>query len=544
MQAINKVASGAALFIATGLAPPGFAQTATPLDDQRLDQLPQEDVRKDPLESDATTSDPVSIRAAADQGSTIRHIQFVGTEVPLIVARAAEDFVGQAASIENLRALTAAMSQAYGKSDIALFTVVIPDQDFSDGTVKIAVAEGYIESVVLTGEVEGRDLDLVRSYAEKLRQEQPLTRPKLERYLSLIRDLPGIDVKPKMQVGSRRGAVRLILELDYLRPTVSVSYNNRSTQLIEAGQVEANAKAYNLFRDGDQTQITGASSTNFKDLLYVSLSHSTPITSEGTRVRASVGHLETQPSGTLVKGTADTASLLITHPVIRSYRTNLNAAFGLDAVDSDSSAFGSVVATEKVRALRAALTGSKKSPERLISGRLTVSQGLNIFNATAAASQSDLKFRKANGLVALSQQVITDVIARVRLSGQWTEDPVPVTERFTVGGETLGRAFENGLISSDRGLGSSLELAFRPLSGDFGPSEIYGFVDYATGDVLARGRFTGASFDMASAGGGVRIGYSDKGMIGLEAARVIDKPYSSYSKKWRISVNWKLSLRP
>ena len=54
---------------------------------------------------------------------------------PMDVAKAAERYIGRPASTENLKRLAAAMTRAYNRSSVALFTLVIPEQDFADGVV-------------------------------------------------------------------------------------------------------------------------------------------------------------------------------------------------------------------------------------------------------------------------------------------------------------------------------------------------------------------------------------------------------------------------
>src|SRR3546814_17175573 len=83
----------------------------------------------------------------------------------------------------------------YGKGDVSLYTIVVPQQNLSDGVLTLRVVEGYIDDVVITGDVKGRGLDLVRRYAARLAAEKPLRRPTLERYLSLIRDIPGLETE-------------------------------------------------------------------------------------------------------------------------------------------------------------------------------------------------------------------------------------------------------------------------------------------------------------------------------------------------------------
>jgi len=520
------------------------AQTGTPLDEGRVDRS-QPVAEPEPGEAVRPSEESLaSVESRGEGGVPIRTIRFVGTDVPLVVGEAAERFVGLPPTRENLRALTAALSAAYRGSDVALFTIVVPDQDLSTGELKVLVAEGYIQEVVLQGEAEGSAAELVRAYAAKLTAERVTSRRKLERYLSLIRDIPGLKVQSRLETGTGRGAVRLVLTLDQAKPRLLFSYDNRSTRLIEDGQLEAKARGYSLIRPGDQTEVTGASSINFNDLLYFGFSHSTPIGTEGARLGLSVGHLETSPSDTPLSGNAETFGITGTYPLIRSYRRNLTATLALDGVNSDNTAFGSIIASEKTRAARAALGYSQVDRKTAINAGLTVSHGLDILGASIQNVSGAVSFFKLNGQAGITQTVGKAAFLRVKARGQWSDDPLPAVERFSVGGAEYGRAFERGLISADRGIAGTAELALRPLrTGAFKASEIYSFVDYAYGGLLARPSFAAQNFDLASAGGGIRLGWRENAMIGLEAARTIDKPYPAYGSEWRFSVNWRLALR-
>src|SRR3546814_10226327 len=60
------------------------------------------------------------------------------------------------------------MTRAYNRSSVALFTLVIPEQDLSGGIVTVASAEGYVGSVTLSGERESGPAPLVA----KMRSEE------------------------------------------------------------------------------------------------------------------------------------------------------------------------------------------------------------------------------------------------------------------------------------------------------------------------------------------------------------------------------------
>lgn len=520
------------------------AQTSTPIDRDRVDRAPPPATEL-PKDRTAAPAAAVSVDAGSDVAPPIRNILFEGADVPLVVAKAAEAFVGQPASKANLKALADAMSRAYGLSPIPLFTIAIPDQDLSSGDVRVLVAEGHIEVVVLTGEIKGRKLKLVQRYADRLTRERPTSRRTLERYLSLIQDIPGLKVKSQLQMGEGPGGVRLILDLDYQRPTLSFAFDNRTTRLVDDGQFQATARGYGLLREADETQLNATASVDLNDLLFVGLSHSTPIGHEGTRLALNAGLLRTRPDGSDQSGEAHSAGVTLSHSLIRSYRRNLTFSLALDGLNSKNAAFGSLISTERSRAVRLAAAYAQTGKRRSVSAGLTVSRGIDIFGADVPATIGDATFVKVNGRGALDQAIGKRGVARIRASGQWTRDPLPAVERFAVGGASFGRAFEVGLINADRGMAGLAELAWRPIpSGKLSTSELYGFADYAAVRLLARPGFDGQDFDLASVGAGVRLAWSDKAMIEIEYAHVLDEPFPGYDEEWRLSIGWRLNIRP
>lgn len=545
-SAAARVSTSGAFVAAAALLLPAVAhgQTATPIDRNRVDrqQPPAPAPAPAPLPGAATR---VEAGAQEENAPPIKGIAFDGTEVPAVVGEAARVFVGRLANRATLQALAGALSAAYARSNVALFTIVIPDQDLSAGVVHVRVAEGYIETVVLTGEVEGRQLSLVRGYADRLTRGRPTRRATLERYISLIRDIPGLSVRSRLEMGQGPGGVRLILALDYRRPTISVGFDNRTTRLIRDGQFQVQARGYDILRDGDSTEITGVASVNLRDQIYAGIVHSEPLGTDGTRLAANAGFLVTRPRGSAVTGEARVAGLTLSHPLIRSYRRNLLLSLALDGTDSRNAAFGSLIASEDSRALRAAAAFSDSRPRRVVSAALTATRGLDFIGADVPAASGDASFTKVNARASFDQAIGGRTALRLRASGQWTDDPLPAVERFSVGGVDFGRAFETGLINADRGYATLGELAWRPLGrGAFARTELYGFGDWSAVRLLPRDGLAGQDFDLASAGGGVRLAWTDRATIELEYARTVDRPYPGYPSDWRISIGWRVSLRP
>ncbi len=531
--------------ISLGLcAAPAHAQLPTPLilDQNRVDRIqPAAPPARPRVETRIAPQIDVADDAAA---VSIRGIRFEGTKVPLAVARAAERFVGQPARRATLAALAKAMSDAYTTADVALYTVRVPQQDFAGGIVRIGVSEGYIEGVAITGDVDGRKLTLIKAYADRLSREKPLTRTALERYLSLIRDLPGLTLDAQLLRGITPGGVKLVLGLKQRGHEFTFGVDNRTTQSLGDAQGQATLKFYGTLREGDETDFVTASSTDLRRYRYASLAHSSPLGANGARLGATFGYLATRPNNSPLRGEAKLASLTLSAPLIRSYKRNLTLSASLDGVDSDNAAFGSLIAQEHTRAARVAAAFSDVGTNRVIGAAATLSQGLDIIDARVVQPFAETGFRKLNVRASYDRTLSKAIVARLRASGQATSDRLPAVERFAVGGAEFGRAFDAAVLSADRGVAGSGELAWRPnVSKALAASELYSFVDGAKVHFVRRGPVPGASYDLASAGAGVRLAYRERASLEVEGARSIDRPYPGYDDDWRVSVAWRLSLK-
>ena len=100
-----------------------------------------------------------------------------------------------------------------GETDVdhyALYTLLIPDQTFAGGVVHIVAIEGSIEKVRV--DIAGRPSSRVEAYAAKLEGERPLTRTRLERQISLMRDLPGFLQRGGAAHGEHAGSAQCVDE--------------------------------------------------------------------------------------------------------------------------------------------------------------------------------------------------------------------------------------------------------------------------------------------------------------------------------------------
>lgn len=507
------------------------------IDRDRIDRPPPVATPARPRPDPRATVAVAPPRAAV----AITGIKFIGAQAPAPVARAAERFLGKPTTKENLQELAAALSAAYGKSTVALYTVAIPEQDFAGGLVLVSLTEGKLTKVAVAGKGRYRQL---RGRLAPLLAEDPLSRATFERQFSLVRAIPGLTIDPVFDDPQHDGALKLVVKPKQKHHKFTAGFSNRGIDLLGSGQFDAGAEFYGAAVDGDQLSFSASAARDFKQYRYVAGSYAAPIGYAGLTASLSGGYFETRPRNVPITGRAKVAGGALSYPWLRSFHRTGDISLGIDGIDSDNAVLGNIVATERTRAVRLAASFADTREKRAIAVSGSVSKGLDVAGARVTAPFADATFLKVAATASAAQAIGKRAFIRLTATGQYSRDRLPAAERYTLGGADIGRAFDTAILTGDRGAGGVAELAYRPVKGDrFGTSEVYTFVDGGVLAVLPRG--VGAvrtDYSLASAGLGFRARYRDKIELGLEGARSIKQPLPGRDDDWRVSVAWKLSL--
>jgi len=469
----------------------------------------------------------------------IRTIVFQGVQAPARVAEAASAFIGRPASKATLVELAGALSKAYETTDVALYTVAIPDQNFADGVVVVDLVEGWVDAVAVNAP-QGSSFPLLQARANKLVGQKPLSRALFERQMSVIQSIPGLTTEASLDNPEGDDSVRLTFTPKQKRAEEAFGINNRGPHLLGDLIIQGGVDFYRLATDGDRLSFSGYATPDFKHYKAIDGSYAIPIGTSGLTLTASGAWIGTKARHIDVRGHAALAGLALTYPILRRAQSAADISVGIDGVNSHNALFGNVFATERSRAVRLAGAFVNATPTRNIQLSATLSHGLGIFGAQAGDTGAETDFTKLNASALVEQQLVPRVLGRLFGSAQLSGDRLPAAELMSVGG-TIGRAFDTGILTGDRGVGGFAELAYRPIaSGNFAQSEIYAFADAAHLKLNARLGFPSQSFGLASAGAGFRVKYKDRMQFGLEGAKVLNRPYPDYHHHFRLSAYYSI----
>ena len=486
-----------------------------------------------------TVEDPPATERRED-GRPITGIAFIGTDAPGPVAEAAKAFVGRPNTRRTLAELVGALTRAYESSPVALYTVAIPEQDFAGGVVKVSLTEAAVEKVEV-GDAER--FPRLAGLASRLTAEKPLSRATYERQLSLMRAIPGVKYSLTTDNPDLDDDVTMSFQPARRKVEAAFGVSNRGPDplgdIVGDGRIDFNA----LMVDGDRLRFSGAMTPDPRRYRQLGVGYDVPIGLSGLALSSNFALVRTRAKGVDLEGKARVAQLALTYPVIRSFHKALDVGVMVDGVNSSNALFGNVISSDRVRTLRALAGYSSAFAKDKLQANLILSRGLDIFGARVNPLLSDQQFVKASAGVNYERELSARLVARASALGQYSRDRLPASELFTIGGATVGRAFDTALLSGDRGYGIAGELAVRPLrAGAFAKSELYAYADRGAVAIEARAAFPTQHYDLASAGIGARAKWKDKAELGVELGRVVDKPYPAYDQKWRVSLLYRLTI--
>jgi hemolysin activation/secretion protein len=541
MAAVKSRASLAAILLALAAAPAGaWGQPSGSMiiDQNRADrQPPTAPPRKAPRPAGTVSpAAPIDIKPF-----TLTGVRLDGASIPAALANQAfRPFIGQRMDAAALGRLTQAASNAYAHSDIALYTIVLPNQTFEGGVVRLRAIEGYIAHVTVkdAGGGAGKDVGLARRYLTPVLNERPLRTSTAQRSILLIRDIPGVTADVQFLKGGASGAVDLMVALKRKPFQIGVGFNDQGTSELGRDQLEVDLTANSLFRPGDQTRLTIAAPTDVQRFQYYALSHSEVLTDSGVTATASIGYLHTLPQSIPLQGVAETAGLSLSDPLIRSNKQNLTLTGSIDGVNSDNALFGQEISNDHTRAARVAAAYNRAHGRTTVAVSVTASFGLDALGAQVTNPLlSDKTFKKLNGRVGLDYQLSKRWVVRLRGTGQLSADRLPAVEQLPLGGQDFGRAFEAASIVGDQGLAGSVEVAYVPtgLPHLIRGSELYGFTDRGEVWNTYRVILPASTYELASAGLGARIAVASKSVLQLEAAKALQDPYPGEGDAWRVT---------
>ena len=496
-----KLARGAArpgLVALAGLVISGFgwAQT-TPPAVPRADELAPRQVLPS---STATVPDsparlPREIAKPDDDVRIeIRRFELAAAAPAALQAKLAEltqDLVGPDKGFEDLNTARVRITR-FLQSELGYYLgyAYVPEQEFRDGVVRIAVLEGRLDKVILRWPEKDLPVrrEVVQAYLDRLQEGSVLLVRDVERVVFLVNDLRGMRARFEVQPGSRPGTASLVVVPEAeARWSARADADANGSRFLGAYRLGGLVQWNSPFGRGDGITANALVSTT-QGLAFGLLGYTTPVGSNGIKVGGSLSAVKYQLDKTTfppdLNGTAITATGYALYPLYRARNLNMFLVGTLEhkqyedlqeAADSRS--------RKTVDTLAVGLTGDFRDA--------ALGGGVSTYDATLVAGQLRYPDGRPGGLEdapsftkltfgysrlqdmlflvpSLQDKHSGKLLAYMSLRGQLAMDNLDTTEQFRLGGAEGVRAFAPGEGTGDSGAVLSLEARLLPPESWFG----------------------------------------------------------------------------
>ena len=396
-------------------------------------------------------------------------------------------WLGKDISLSQLQQAVAQISALY-RDRGWLAQAILPDQDVSDGHVKVNVIEGKLGQVVLQVQDNQAQLGAVvrRRIPSLIQHYLPMGKTiyfnDMDKALLIAGDLPGTAVSGSLQAGQVPGTSDLLVKVEST-PMAVGQFSTDNTGSRSTGVVRLNAQLQlnSPFGTGEQFSFSGSKNAGST---YVSAGVTTPVGIEewrGLTVNAEVSRMDYRildkykPDGARLRpeGYSHVYGLHLAVPWVRSANTNLSLNLGLEyrkALDmSDLEVPGTLGVVRNTQVHNRTLALNFSHMDDLLGGGNNVVSLVNTggtirLGPTGAASLDATEARTQGSyhkqrLTASRLQFLDGKHSIfMAASRQWASKNLDSSEKLYLGGSSGVRAFPNSEAGGSTGVTASFEL--------------------------------------------------------------------------------------
>jgi hemolysin activation/secretion protein len=461
---------------------------------------------------------------------------------PLLAAGEAREL-----TLAQIQAFAAQITALYREHGYILARAYVPAQEMRDGVVQIAVLEGRVGKIDITG-LRHYSAAYLRRYVEPRSPDRVFEAGDFERGLLVLNDLPGLSLKSTLKPGAETGTTDIVLDADKDRLlTGAIDSNNYGSPETGYERFGVSLNLNNPSGLGDVLAFRGLTSTVGGALWLARLSYAIPINTYGTKLGGAYTHSHVGVNvgavvGDLnVRGDADIGSLYLLHPFIRSREFSLYGQAGFDYKDFTNNFEAEEGGQSQKDRLRVfSVGGFLDSVDRWRGANslsMTLFQGVGDFlgglhgsnDSHASVFGAGGTFTKLTGEASRSQQITTYTSLFFKAGGQWASTGLVSPEQYIVGGPGTVRGYPIAQFAGDRGY--ALTGEFRWNAPGFGDKpaflgkkwgdilQFYLFVDHGGANLINPHEGQTKSQTITGAGIGAQIAIPDNFLLKLEYAK-------------------------
>jgi len=488
------------------------------------------------------------------------------------IEAALQAFTGAERTLADVQRARAALEAAYAQRGYGATQVVVPEQEITDGMVRLRAIEGRVSGVTIEGN-RFFDAANIRRSMPTLAEGQPLNTARLARELRLANESPVKQTTTVLRGGADEGDLAAHVRVEDQRPwRFSLGVDNTGTPETGDYRVGVGFQHANLFdRDHVLTlqYVTSPSKEDNPDKLALPPSDNVLIAGAGYHVPLySLGD-----SIDLVAGYANVDSGVVQNLFAVSgsgqvyagrYNFGLPAAGGLEQklalgldwriYNNDVAPVGtstSVVPDYVVHPLSLAYSGAFRAE-----GQELLFSVAGVQNIPGGSDGNQAAFDAvrpgAPASYTLGRATLSYVLglprgpqARARFAAQYTRDELVPGEQFGIGGMDSVRGFLERQFTGDRGYSGSFELYSPDFGAELLPpgnwrARVLAFYDFGRAYRINPEVFEPEVIGISSAGPGVRVAYGSSLSLRFDYGFQIQRgvPPADFTSRANFSLVW------
>src|SRR5712691_4621317 len=298
----------------------------------------------------------------------------------------------------------------------------------------------------------------------------------------------------------------LVAQLSRKEISGLLNFDNRGPK--EAGPpeilVSGSTNSYTNFGESVQALLF---STFNREQIFGQINADAFLNSDGVRLRGYYGHGNSVPGGILAatgfNGGLEIGGTSVSYPIVRSRRFNLFTDFAVDTYHSAITLSGAGTPSTSGSDLWMWRAATAIDVQDQLFFDFPAATSLNakgshgFLGRDTTRPLNDSHFYKVSGDLTRVQDLLTIGTVRTALKssvgGQYSQNILPPSEKYFLGGTRFGRGFFNGEVTGDRAIGTTLELQANTIFTEIPllnpayslPAQFYGFWDFGRGYNLA-----------------------------------------------------------
>ncbi|MEL6786525.1 MAG: ShlB/FhaC/HecB family hemolysin secretion/activation protein [Cyanobacteria bacterium J06607_15] len=422
-----------------------------------------------------TTTPPPTVNAAADnvpEQIVVKDFEVVGSSIftEQELNQAVKSYRNRPLTLSELFQARSTITKLYTDKGYVSSGAYIPPQELANGTVQIAVLEGKLEEINVSG-TEHLSEDYVASRIETA-AGKPINVDSLLGALQLLRLDPLIDnVSAELSAGIRPGTSLLdikIQEADVFN--ISTSLNNSRSPSVGTNQRAIGINHGNLFGFGDSFNFEYAN-TNGSNA--IDLAYGVPVNSKNGTIKAAFGTnsndvIEDPFSAIDIESKSRYYELSLRQPLL--LRPTQEFALGMSFTRTESETFlfdesfqlsrgANEDGETRISAVRLFQEFVNRNDKEVLAFRSQFSLGVDALNSTINDDgEPDSTFVSWRGQSQWVRRLREDFLFLLRGDAQFSGGSLVPLEQFRIGGVNSARGYRQDLSLGDNGLFASAEL--------------------------------------------------------------------------------------